>query len=66
MFSGDLLRSERKTPGSEHGETIEHHIGESYESFDRKKSQIEMFKVQVYSLHSLTLEKPLNFKNSNS
>ena len=23
---GDLLRAERKTPGSQHGETIEHHI----------------------------------------
>ena len=26
LILGDLLRAERKTPGSQHGETIEHHI----------------------------------------
>merc|ERR1712012_1533886 len=26
LSAGDLLRAERNTPGSEHGETIEHHI----------------------------------------
>ena len=26
IFKGDLLRAERKAPGSEYGELIEHHI----------------------------------------